>query len=129
MRGIYDVETLRNEVKQTTWRNVLVVRRAESLSETLKKLLRYREIISSWLSVDEEHIVNAFELKNMIEVGLVITKSAITRNEIRGSHYRADYPQRNDKEWLKMIEVQYDDGNLQLHIRKPNMIIKPKIIN
>lgn len=125
LRGTYDVEKLRNEVKQMMWRNVLVVRRVESLSETFKELLRYREIISSQLSVNEEHIVNALELKNMIEVGLAITKSALTRKETRGSHYRADYPQRNDREWLKIIEVRYDDGSLRLHIRKPMMIINP----
>ncbi len=125
LSGKYDVETLRSAVKQMMWRNVLVVRREETLRETLERLLKYREITGSKMSVDEENLVGALELKNMILVALAITKSALTRKETRGSHYRADYPERNDKEWLKIIEVRNDRENLSIRFRKPKMIIYP----
>jgi succinate dehydrogenase/fumarate reductase flavoprotein subunit len=125
LSGKYDVETLRSAVKQMMWRNVLVVRREETLRETLERLLEYREIAGSKMSVNEESLIGALELKNMILVALAITKSALTRKETRGSHYRADYPARNDKEWLKIIEVWDDRGNLSIRFRKPKMIIHP----
>ncbi|MFB0523833.1 MAG: FAD-binding protein, partial [Candidatus Bathyarchaeia archaeon] len=125
LRGRYDVETLRNEVKRMMWRNVLVVRQEKTLNETFEKLLRYQRIIGSQLNVDKEYLIEALELRNMVEAGLAIVKSALTRKETRGSHYRADYPQRNDKEWLKIIEVQYDSEGLSLRLRRPNMILHP----
>ncbi|NLC37736.1 MAG: succinate dehydrogenase (quinone) flavoprotein subunit, partial [Clostridia bacterium] len=41
------------------------------------------------------------QLWNMLELALVITVGALNRNESRGSHYKPEYPDRNDEEWLK----------------------------
>jgi succinate dehydrogenase flavoprotein subunit len=43
----------------------------------------------------------ALELSNMIRVAEVIVYSALQRRESRGAHFRSDYPERNDEEWLK----------------------------
>jgi succinate dehydrogenase / fumarate reductase flavoprotein subunit len=43
----------------------------------------------------------AFELKNMLKLSEVIILSALKREESRGSHYRSDYPERDDSNWLK----------------------------
>ena len=40
------------------------------------------------------------------------------RKESRGSHYRDDYPTRNDKEWLKNIVFHMADNELQLETRE-----------
>ncbi|MCK4335384.1 MAG: hypothetical protein KAW40_01525, partial [Candidatus Aenigmarchaeota archaeon] len=42
------------------------------------------------------------ELRNMILVSKLITKSALERKESRGTHYREDYP-RKEKKWEKHI--------------------------
>jgi len=41
----------------------------------------------------------------MLTVALLMAQSALMRNESRGVHYRDDYPERNDADFAKHIEV------------------------
>jgi len=43
----------------------------------------------------------ALELNNMLKIAEVIVYSALVRRESRGAHFRSDYSERNDEEWLK----------------------------
>ena len=47
------------------------------------------------------NLQEALELGNMLKTAQVIVFSALQRKESRGAHYRSDYPERNDEEWLK----------------------------
>jgi len=102
-----------------------VVREEKSLHETYNGLLGYKEKVSSDLFIEEDHLIRALELRNMIDTGLIITLAALTRKETRGSHYRIDYPERNDRDWLKIIEIQRNGGEPQVNIRTPIMLISP----
>jgi len=125
LRGQMDVGNVVRSIQDIVWRNVSVVREGESLCKTYNSLLRYREKVSADLFIDEEHLIEALELRNMIDIGLIIALAALTRKETRGSHYRIDYPERNDKDWLKMIEIQRNRGAPQVNIRDPLMLINP----
>jgi aspartate oxidase len=46
-----------------------------------------------------------YELSNMLTVANLLVKAAIVREESRGSHWRSDFPEENDAEWLKHIEM------------------------
>lgn len=46
-------------------------------------------------------LVTALELPLMLELALMICVGALARTESRGSHFRTDYPARNDETWLK----------------------------
>ena len=37
----------------------------------------------------------------MLQLSRVITLGAYNRNESRGAHYKPDFPERNDEDWLK----------------------------
>ncbi|MGN0963210.1 MAG: hypothetical protein ACI4PP_06500 [Clostridia bacterium] len=41
----------------------------------------------------------------MMELARVITLGALNRNESRGAHYKPDYPDRNDEEFLKTTKA------------------------
>jgi succinate dehydrogenase / fumarate reductase flavoprotein subunit len=43
----------------------------------------------------------ALEINNMVRVAEVVVFSALQRKESRGAHFRSDYSERNDQEWLK----------------------------
>ncbi|RLQ22403.1 fumarate reductase flavoprotein subunit [Seongchinamella sediminis] len=46
-------------------------------------------------------LVAAYRLPRMLKLALCVASGALQRTESRGAHFRADYPQRNDQQWLK----------------------------
>ncbi len=74
-------------------------------------------------------LINVWELGNLLDLAEAITVSAIARTESRGGHSREDYPDRDDKNWLKhslaWVRV---DGKIDLKY-KPVVITKyePKV--
>ena len=57
-------------------------------------------------------ILQALELEGLLYVAEVIAKGALARRESRGSHFRTDYPARNDAEWLKHTLARLDGGEI-----------------
>jgi fumarate reductase (CoM/CoB) subunit A len=49
-----------------------------------------------------ESLITALEVTNMVDICILIVKSAILRRESRGAHYREDFPQSDDT-WKKSI--------------------------
>ena len=49
-----------------------------------------------------ESLITALEVTNMVDICILIVKSAILRRESRGAHYREDFPQSDDT-WEKSI--------------------------
>ena len=47
------------------------------------------------------NLMSVLELENMLDVAEVTCASALARKESRGAHARTDYPDRDDKEWMK----------------------------
>jgi succinate dehydrogenase / fumarate reductase, flavoprotein subunit len=56
----------------------------------------------------------ARELGNMLILARVITLGALQRNESRGAHYKPDYPERDDANWLKTTRAKFMDGEIRL---------------
>ena len=47
-------------------------------------------------------LLTALEVINMVEICILVVKSAILRRESRGAHYRSDFPESNDA-WKRSI--------------------------
>src|SRR5467141_3043611 len=56
----------------------------------------------------------ARELENMIILARVVTFGALARNESRGAHYKPDFPERDDANWLKTTRAKWVNGEIQL---------------
>ena len=92
--------------------NVTVVRYNNKLKETDNKLLelmdRYKRISINdsnlWATMALPH---ARHLDNMLELARVITLGALNRNESRGAHYKPDFPDRDDENFLKTTIAEY----------------------
>jgi len=54
------------------------------------------------------------ELENMLILARVVTLGALQRNESRGAHYKPDFPERDDANWLKTTRARFSDGEIQL---------------
>jgi len=56
----------------------------------------------------------ARELENMIVLARVVTLGALARNESRGAHYKPEFPERDDANWLKTTRAQWVNGEIKL---------------
>jgi succinate dehydrogenase / fumarate reductase, flavoprotein subunit len=54
------------------------------------------------------------ELGNMIVLAKVITMGALARNETRGAHYKPEFPNRDDANFLKTTIASYNGGDIRL---------------
>jgi len=86
--------------------NVTVVRHNARLKETDDKLLEFKERWGRIGLADKgkwanQEVLFVRQLWNMLELARPITVGALNRNESRGAHYKPDFPERDDQNWLK----------------------------
>ncbi|MBE9525882.1 MAG: fumarate reductase flavoprotein subunit [Proteobacteria bacterium] len=55
-------------------------------------------------------LVNAYRVQRMLKIAITVAYGALLRKESRGAHSREDYPERNDKDWLKRTLMQWPDS-------------------
>jgi succinate dehydrogenase / fumarate reductase flavoprotein subunit len=94
--------------------NVTVVRYNDRLKATDEKIL---ELIDRYqhISINDSNlwatqaVPHARQLWNMLQLARVITLGALNRNESRGAHYKPDFPDRDDENFLKTTIAEYSD--------------------
>jgi len=57
----------------------------------------------------------ARELENMLILARVVTIGALRRNESRGAHYKPEFPDRDDTNWLKTTRAKWVNNDIQLN--------------
>jgi L-aspartate oxidase len=58
--------------------------------------------------------VAAWESTNLLTVASALLDAALLREETRGSHWRDDFPDRDDEHWARHVDITLDDGELRL---------------
>jgi len=116
------VHLLLNKLKVIMSDRVGIFRNKKDLSKALEEIRQLREeyrkvYISGECLRYSQELVNIFEFESMLDLAEVITIGALNREETRGSHYRSEFPQRDDKNWLKHTLVTRKDGRSQIHYR------------
>ncbi|MEK5500750.1 succinate dehydrogenase flavoprotein subunit [Bacillus sp. FSL M8-0168] len=106
MDGNENAYVLHKELGEWMTDNVTVVRHNDMLLKTDEKIQelmeRYRNInINDTAKWSNQGAAFTRQLRNMLQLARVITIGAYNRNESRGAHYKPDFPDRNDEEWLK----------------------------
>lgn len=88
-------------------RNDKDLKRALHAIEELKD--RYSQIyLNDRGSLLNQSYVFANQLHSMLELASVITKCALLRKESRGAHFKPEYPERDDENWLKTTIATYN---------------------
>ena len=105
-KGSIKPKEFKDNIKNLMWENVAIVRDEKTLNEALKQLLEMQNDLDN-LDVGDNtqyntDLVTALEVINMVEICILIVKSAILRRESRGAHFRSDFPESID-EWKKSI--------------------------
>ncbi|EKF87006.1 fumarate reductase (CoM/CoB) subunit TfrA [Methanobacterium formicicum] len=109
--GDYPPFQLKKELQEVMWNNVAIIRREKRLKSALKEIAAIKDKMERMIVPDgsgyNQHLLDALELENMVLIAELVTKSALIREESRGAHYRADYPDTKD-EWKKSIVLNKD---------------------
>ncbi|WP_318507147.1 succinate dehydrogenase flavoprotein subunit [Bacillus sp. T3] len=118
MKGNENAYLLHKELGELMTDNVTVVRENKKLAMTYDKLQdfveRYKRIniedTAKWSNSSTSFVR---QLEGMINLAQVITLGALNRNESRGAHYKPEFPDRNDEEWLKTTMAQFNPATKQ----------------
>jgi succinate dehydrogenase / fumarate reductase, flavoprotein subunit len=152
-QAIYESERKRQEEKNqklisqdgsenpvTIWRelgdlmteHVTVTRINKNLQATHAKIQtledRYKKInLSDRTRWSNQTLNFARELENMLVLSRVITLGALARNESRGAHYKPEFPDRDDANWLKTTRAKWVKCDVQLTYEPVDIsLIKPR---
>ena len=114
-RDIYD---LRNELEETMWKCVGVVRDKETLEEGIERINEIQTALEE-VAVSGSRRYNLewnefMDVENLALTAEMVARSAHYRTESRGAHYREDYPERNDEDWLANVYVRDNDGEMKV---------------
>jgi succinate dehydrogenase / fumarate reductase flavoprotein subunit len=100
------------ELGELMTKDCTVIRYNKNLVQTDAKLVELLERIQRINLADRSMWANtsfAFtrELYNMLQLSRVIAQGARMRDESRGAHYKPDFPERDDKNWLKTTKAYF----------------------
>ncbi|WP_342429425.1 succinate dehydrogenase flavoprotein subunit [Neobacillus sp. FSL H8-0543] len=113
MNGTENAYLLHKELGDLMTANVTVVRENKKLKMTYEKLQEFSERFRN-INMDDtakwSNSSSSFvrQLEGMINLAHVITLGAYKRNESRGAHYKPEFADRNDEEWLKTTIAKYN---------------------
>ena len=115
-KGNQNPYKINREMEETLSEKVGIFRNGQDLSQAVEKL---KELLGRCLDLKlradgrgrNPELELALRLPGMLKLALCISYGALQRTESRGSHYREDYPRRNDKDWLKRTLAYWPEGN------------------
>lgn len=104
--GTERVATLRRELQETMDANVMVFRTEQTIKTAVEKLAELRARYKN-VSIQDKgrrfntDLLEAVELGNLLDLAEVMAVSALARKESRGGHYREDFPNRDDVNFMR----------------------------
>lgn len=110
---------LKAEMQQIMMDKVGIFRNGPHLEQAVEELQvlnqRARSIaVRNRISSSNPELVEAIRVPKMIKLALCVAYGAMLRTESRGAHAREDYPERNDKDWLKRTLTTWPDETADL---------------
>jgi len=122
MAGKERAATVREDMQKTMTQLCSVFRDRKGLEQALERIRELQgrmanlEIMYKGKRFNYE-LEEALELEIMLKLAEAIVYSALKREESRGAHYRNDFPERNDKTWLKHTLVFHMPSGLEVRYK------------
>jgi succinate dehydrogenase / fumarate reductase flavoprotein subunit len=122
--GTERVAELRKALQECMDKNVMVFRTEQTIKEAVEEIAHLRERYRN-VSVQDKgkrfntDLLEAIELGNLLDLAEVMAVSALARKESRGGHYREDYPNRDDVNFMRHTMAYREvgaDGNESIRL-------------
>lgn len=113
------VIAIRDKMAETMWYNLGIFRKEDEMIKGLEMINYLIEQYEDCKIGDASKIyntafINYIEIGNLLKLAKAVAMGAIARKESRGSHSRADYTQRDDKNFLKHTMITKQDNEYKL---------------
>jgi succinate dehydrogenase / fumarate reductase flavoprotein subunit len=113
---------VRAKVQETMTENVNVFRQEGNLKQALRDIRESRELYQDVAVSDPSRtyntdLIHTIETRNVIDCAEAIALGALAREEFRGAHWRQQYQERRDDEWLKHTLLAWEDGTPRLYYK------------
>ena len=107
------ITDLMQRVRDVMWRYVGVIRDAEELKSALQIFRELNGTVEAATARSAEAVSGLLEVENALLVGEMVARSALTREESRGAHFRKDFP-REEASWKRNLFVQKVGARMML---------------
>jgi len=126
--GTENANVIRDELQEAMFRDCGVFRTAEGLTSLREKLTELRHRYSRVGVRDKSRtfnmdLVETIETGYLLDVAEAVVAGALAREESRGGHFREDFPQRDDVNWLKHTLAYRTSGGIEMRY-KPVVITR-----
>ena len=92
-----------------------LIREGTRLREALQRIEEVQRDILPNVRVETPHdLVRYHEAESLATCSEMLTRAALYRTESRGSHFRKDYPERDDQNWMRWTIIQRDGDRMAL---------------
>jgi succinate dehydrogenase / fumarate reductase flavoprotein subunit len=104
-KGLENVADIRSDLQSTMTEKCGIFRNEEDLTEAMQ-LIKTLKVRFNSINIKDKGIIfnteliEALELRNLLDFSEIIAAGALARNESRGAHSRIDFPNRDDEQWL-----------------------------
>lgn len=110
-----DPRKIKELIKNLMWEDAGVLKTKESLESALKGLdkIKKENLTKLWAKYPRQ-LRAAIEAWNLVYVGEMIARSALMREETRGTFNRLDFPDRDDAYWIRKTLINLEDGAMKM---------------
>lgn len=98
--------------------DVWLLKSESSLKRTLNALENLKEKLPLMVSKDFHYLKYLREVKSLFLVAELFVRSSLARTESRSTHYREDFPKRDDSSWMKWIMISKDKEKFKLETKQ-----------
>jgi len=107
-KAIKDIQEVIFKIKNSYSKN------GDRLENALGKIEKIKSELPDLAARDSHELVRCYEAKSMITSGELLYRASLMRTESRGSNIREDFPERDDKNWLKWLIIRKDGNRMKL---------------